>query len=268
MYNLNLSKPKFSRGVQLRDDAVMPPMDDPMAAPLDEPEVTAETPTVQAVTAVQPQMKKFRATICRTVTQSAIVEFEALETQAQYSMSEDLAEQVPAEAWTTDPANSWCYIDKLEDLGAASAALDPTAPDQILEDDTLSPGDGATDDPNDELLPPAAASRRRRAPSRRMEPDELIAQAQAILDEADTARNSLGMPDTVPADVVAILQECQGQIQDLQYNASGDMSGVDADIDAQTAASQFVAEVASQIDEMLQEAQADADAAASQAAAA
>lgn len=279
MYALNFRKPttmqrhrealERPRARHVRDDLEMPlaidPALDPVLDTVDQGAVLEE-PTVQAVTPVDPQVKKYRATITRTVTQTAIVEYEALETQASYSVAEDLAAQVPAESWTTDPSNSWCYIDKLEDLGPAGAA-DPaieTADDDTLETD---PQDPSADNPDDEA-PLQAGRRRRRFRGQRAMPEDLISQAQDILDQASSAYATLGTEGTDPQTVVDSLQQSLDQLQALQMNAEGDTSGSEADLDAQVSAVQFINDAAQQIAQMLEEAQADVFAAESEPAAA
>jgi hypothetical protein len=258
MYALNLSKPKSARGVppsaRARRDDVMPPLADPDMAPLDDTPAAPGEPTVQAVTAVQPQMKKFRATICRTVTQSAIVEYEALETQGQYSVAEDLAAQVPADAWTTDPANSWCYIDKLDDLGPASAAIEPAAPEQAADDDTMTDpnADDPTTDPDDETLPLATAGRgnRRHAKQKRMTVDDITSTVNQILDQAQQVWNaSGGDADTSDAqDAVEQLQELAEQLEALQNEPVDDAQDGD-DVAG------FLADAADQINGLIEDAQ-------------
>jgi len=262
MYALNLRNPMTAartavRARDVRDDVELPSTVGPDIGFVDEPTLDADAPVVQSVTPVDPQMKKFRATVCRTVTQSAIVEYEALETQGQHSVAEDLAAQVPDESWTTDPSNSWCYIDRLEDLGPTGAA-DPaieTADDDTLETD---PADPAAQNIDDEDAPfQAGRTRHRRARDQRAEPETVIAQAQDILDQASAAYSSLGTEGADPQSIVDTLQQLLQQIQGLQDNAEGDMSGSEADIDSQVSAVQFVNDAAQQIEEMMEEAQAD-----------
>jgi len=272
MYALNLRRPTtmerhrahFESTRQVRDEIEMPLALDPVLDPVYQ-EPAAEAPVVQAVTPVDPQVKKYRATITRTVTQSAIVEYEALETQGQYSVAEDLAAQVPAESWTTDAENSWCYIDKLEDLGPASAATSEidTANDDTLETDPVADEDDEQDAP----LTAGRNRRGRRAHAVRAMPDELIAQAQDILDQASAAASSLGTESSDPQAIVDTLSQLLQQVQDLQANAEGDTAGSDADIDAQVSAVQFLNDVAQQISQMIEEAQADVFAAEDEAAA-
>ncbi|ADJ24775.1 hypothetical protein Hden_2980 [Hyphomicrobium denitrificans ATCC 51888] len=260
------AEPVRGRARHIRDDLELPDAIDPAIGFEDEPAPATEEPVVQAVTPVDPQVKKYRATITRTVTQSAIVEYEALETQGQYSVAEDLAAQVPAESWTTDAENSWCYIDKLEDLGPASAA---TSEIDTADDDTLETDPAADEDDEQDALLTAGRNRRgRRARAVRAMPDELIAQAQDILDQASAAASTLGTESSDPQAIVDTLSQLLQQVQDLQANADGDASGADADIEAQVSAVQFLNDVAQQISQMIEEAQADVFAAEDEAAAA
>lgn len=270
MYSLNLSRPtpgrlqpaKSVRRIRDGEEFIDPV--DPLLGDLGDDVVAVDEPTVSAVTPVDPQVKKFRATVVRTVTQTAIVEFEALETQAQMSMAEDLAAQVPSDSWTTDPSNSWCYLDKIEDMGPATGAPETdVGPEELAEDDTLSDDD----EQDDEEMAPATAGRsrrRRRSLARRSTPDEFIAQGQTILDAANAARNSLGGSGVEPWNVVATLEECQMQIQDLQSSIGASGSGDEIDIGAEANATQFLNDAAYEISEMLAEARADAAAAESE----
>lgn len=258
------AQPDRGRARHARDDFDLPPVD-PSIGFVDAATPIADSPVVQAVTPVDPQIKKFRATVCRTVTQSAIVEYEALETQGQYSVAEDLAAQVPDEAWTTDPANSWCYIDKVEDLGPAGAVESPGI--ETADDDTLET-DPALEDEED--VAPLTAGRRRGVRGMRGQramPDEIIAQAQDILDQAGAAAADLGTEGADPQAIVDTLSQLLQQVQDLQANTEGDTSGSDADIDSQVAAVQFLNDTAQQISQMIEEAQADVFAAESESAA-
>lgn len=160
---------RLGRGLSRREEVAM----DPAAALVPAPAPAADA-TVSAVTTVAPQMKRFRATATRTVTQTALVEFDALEGQDPYMLAEDVCAAVAPEQWTTSESDSWCSLSNLQDIGAAgtadpAAAADPAAPSPAL-----------------------AASRRRlagRGLSRRMSAeeataavDEIAAQAAALVE--------------------------------------------------------------------------------------
>ena len=110
------------------------------------PEVAEPALAVADVVTVEPVEKTYRAVVTRTVTQTALVEFVALEGTDTMTMAQGLLETVPPESWVTQPSESWGYIDSIEEVGAAAdVAADPTDP----------------------LATPAALSRRRRALARR-----------------------------------------------------------------------------------------------------
>jgi len=77
-------------------------------------------PYVGEVTVSSPQLRRFRATLVRNVCQTAIVEFPAMEGENAGALAEEVAEQVPAESWTTRDGGSYFYFDKIEDAGPAS----------------------------------------------------------------------------------------------------------------------------------------------------
>lgn len=110
------------------------------------PEVAEPALAVADVVTVEPVEKTYRAVVTRTVTQTALVEFVALEGTDTMTMAQGLLETIPPESWVTQPAESWGYIDTIEEVGAAADV-------------------GA--DPTDPLDTPAALSRRRRALARR-----------------------------------------------------------------------------------------------------
>jgi len=110
----------------LRDDFA-----EPLASPPDAAD-PALAGVVSAVEPVEPVTKRYRATVTRTVTQTALVEFDAPETADLYTMAEALLAQIPADAWVESPAESWGYIDRIE---AVESVADPAAPEELLEDD-------------------------------------------------------------------------------------------------------------------------------------
>jgi hypothetical protein len=133
---------RFSR----RDDVAL--VDPALALPLD---AVAEDPTlaVADVVAVEPVEKVYRATVSRTVTQTAVVEFAALEGTDTNTLAQGLLETIPPEAWATQPADSWGYIDKIEEVATVDAAVEGEFID------------------GEDPLAPATMSRRRRALARR-----------------------------------------------------------------------------------------------------
>jgi hypothetical protein len=74
-------------------------------------------------------MRRFKATATRTVTQTALVEFDALEGQDPYMLAEDVCAAVAPEQWSTSESDSWCSLSNVQDIGAAGAAADPAAAD-------------------------------------------------------------------------------------------------------------------------------------------
>lgn len=71
---------------------------EPVAAPA----VAQQTreASVQVTAAGQPQEVTYRATVRRTLTQTAVVEFRATEGLAQWEAGQHLAAQIPEDAWT------------------------------------------------------------------------------------------------------------------------------------------------------------------------
>lgn len=162
-FGKRLAAARAKAAPQRREEAMM----DPAAALVPEPAPAAET-AVASVTTVAPQMKRFRATASRTVTQTALVEFDALEGQDPYLIAEDVCAAVPPEQWTTSEADSWCSLSNLQDIGAAGSAADPAAADPAAA--TLS------------------SSRRRgglRGLARRMTADEATAVVEEIAAQAE-----------------------------------------------------------------------------------
>lgn len=112
--------PHYARRFTRRDDMLAPVMADPLAT------MPADT-VVADVVAVEPIMKTFRATVTRTITQTAVVEFTAAEGTDQHSMAQSLLETIPPESWVDQPADSWGYIDRIEEVVAADPLADPAA---------------------------------------------------------------------------------------------------------------------------------------------
>ena len=152
---------RFSR----RDDAGLAPLVD-----IDTEPVLEET-VVSDVVAVAPEPRRYRATISRTVTQTAVVEFTADEGADTHAMAQDLLDSVAPEAWTTQPAESWGYIDKIEEIDDIADGADDYAE---LDDEPIV-------DP--ELLEPPAALARR---ARKMEIEDVEDAASVIAGELAT----------------------------------------------------------------------------------
>lgn len=214
MYTFNpgsrpAAAPRRSR-ILREDIAVDPMLAQPAADPAVDPAIAG---IVTAVEAVEAQTKRYRATVTRTVTETALVEFDAPETADLYVMAEALLPQIPADAWVESSADSWGYIDRIEPVDVAPASEAPV--EQTLSDD-MTP----VEDEEDPLAPPAAASRhrigRRRARmtgvalagcrmARRTTGDEAIASATDILARADA----------VVAMLPATMDEAATQIEQL-----------------------------------------------------
>lgn len=93
------------------------------------PEVAEPALAVADVVTVEPVEKTYRAVVTRTVTQTALVEFVALEGTDTMTMAQGLLETIPPESWVTQPAESWGYIDTIEEVGAvADVGADPADP--------------------------------------------------------------------------------------------------------------------------------------------
>jgi hypothetical protein len=120
---------KLARRFSRRDDIALV---DPMTTTA-VPEAVVET-VVSDVVPVDPLPKTYRATVTRTVTQTAVVEFTAPEGTDSYTMAQGLLESIPAEHWVTQPADSWGYIDHIEEVGPAAAGdvADPLDAPSVL----------------------------------------------------------------------------------------------------------------------------------------
>lgn len=120
---------KLARRFSRRDDIALV---DPMTTTA-VPEAVVET-VVSDVVPVDPVPKTYRATVTRTVTQTAVVEFTAPEGTDSYTMAQGLLESIPAEHWVTQPADSWGYIDHIEEVGPAEAVeiADPLEAPAVL----------------------------------------------------------------------------------------------------------------------------------------
>lgn len=168
-----------SRAARLRRD---PPArrEDLVADPLAVPPAAIDSAlagVVEEVVVVDPVAKRYRAVITRTVTQSAVVEFTALEGENTQTLAEALLPTIAPELWTTDPVNTWGYIDRIEEVVDVAIEAEP---------------EPAVTDP---AAAPAALSRRLAKMARKMalsaadviaEVDALRAEAQAMLDAAGT----------------------------------------------------------------------------------
>lgn len=128
---------------------------------------------VEAVEPVPPVVKRWRATLKRARNESATVEFDAPENFDSYAITNELAAQIPEEAWALDPVTPdpytgvpYVYVDRVDEVIA-----DPSA------------------------AAPATLSRRGRAPSGRKELFEIRypignTYAQAVIDAA-TAQEAI-----------------------------------------------------------------------------
>lgn len=164
MYDMKFGAARRSR--VLREDIAVDPMLAPMSDPMTDPLAgvdPAMSDIVTDVAAVDPTTRRFRATVTRTVTQTALVEFDAPETADLYVMAEALLPQIPVEAWVDSPADSWGFIDRIEPIDATPS--EPPSPDMVAPDVALS--DVLTAEELDPLAVPSALSRHRRRRSRR-----------------------------------------------------------------------------------------------------
>lgn len=65
------------------------------------------------VTAQAPQVRRFRAVVTRSIAQTAVVEFDAPEGADRYMLANELAVQVPDDAWVSaEPSTGW--VDQIE----------------------------------------------------------------------------------------------------------------------------------------------------------
>ena len=131
----------FARRFSRRDEFDV--VDDPLLSVADA-EPLPEEPVVTDVVVVEPVEKVYKATVTRTVTQTAVVEFTAMEGTDTMTMAQELLETIPPESWVTQPTDSWGYIDQIEEVAEAAAV------DDVLDD-------------IDPLDTPEVLSRRRRA---------------------------------------------------------------------------------------------------------
>lgn len=73
------------------------------------------------VTAVPAAMRRFRAVVTRSITQTAVVEFDGPEGANTWDLAEEIVGQVPDDAWTSaDPSGGW--LDRIEIIGDAADA--------------------------------------------------------------------------------------------------------------------------------------------------
>lgn len=150
MYQLTIGQ----RRRHVRDDLATPLAIDPALIPAEEALPEAVTEVVSNVEAVAPQTKRYRATVTRTITESCVVEFDALETENLWQIAEALVPQVPADAWIDNPTESYGYIDRIEEVEPA-AASEPGVGETLNDDLPL--------DDEDEITAPETAGRKARA---------------------------------------------------------------------------------------------------------
>lgn len=99
-----------------REELLPPPALD--HAPLST-ETDAVLTSVSDVEVVTPVRKRYRGIVVRNRVERAIVEFDADETTDLYRVAEELIPQIPAEAWTIDPAtDNWGYLERVEEAPA------------------------------------------------------------------------------------------------------------------------------------------------------
>lgn len=105
-----------------RDDMGLAPAValDPALDPSIDP-ATAEI--LSTVEVVAPTTKRYRATVTRTITESAVVEFDALETDDLNGLANALVQTLPPEAWVDNAASDYGWIDRIDEV--SPAAVDP-----------------------------------------------------------------------------------------------------------------------------------------------
>lgn len=93
---------------------------DPALDPSLDPAIAEIVSTVEVV---DPMTKRYRATITRTITESAVVEFDALETEDLNAVANALVQALPPDAWVDNAAADYGWIDRIEEVSVA--AVDP-----------------------------------------------------------------------------------------------------------------------------------------------
>lgn len=73
----------------------------------------------QNVAVVAPTSRRYRATISRSIRETAVVEFDASETDDRWALAESLMDSIPDEAWVRQRSGD-VYIDTMEDVAASS----------------------------------------------------------------------------------------------------------------------------------------------------
>lgn len=95
--------------------------------------------SVGSVAVVAPRLRRYRAVVVRSVSEQAVVEFDALETDPQHELAEAVAAKVPAGSWVRREGSGcgqYAYLDKVEDIGpvlAPAAVADPAEAGDDLE---------------------------------------------------------------------------------------------------------------------------------------
>lgn len=123
-----------SRRFSRRDDIDLV---DPVVAIDPEPEF--EETVVSDVVAVAPEPRRYRATISRFVTQTAVVEFTADEVADTHAMAQDLLDSVSPEAWVTQPSDSWGSIDKIEEIDDIASDYEELDDESLIDPELLEP---------------------------------------------------------------------------------------------------------------------------------
>lgn len=121
MYALAIGKPPAVKSrplVRRADEMPMPaPAVSTPAAEMAEPSVSVTVDVMPAST------MRHRAVVVRTVTQYAIVEYDATEGADPYAQAEAIAAAVPDDAWTMR-GEPWAYIESSEPVDAPAAMAD------------------------------------------------------------------------------------------------------------------------------------------------
>lgn len=85
------------------------------------------------VTVVEPQVRRYRAVLTRTISLKTVIEFDAPETADRYALADELAAQVPLDAYeTVEEGHAW--VDNIE---AIDAALVETTLDGVTGSDWI-----------------------------------------------------------------------------------------------------------------------------------